>query len=100
MPTYDAVAAFLRDWDRLTARQQQRFSTRLSEFVADLLEMEAGRQAWFRPALRVKKIRSRRGVYEMTWAADGRATFTLGRSVSAGRLHVVWLRIGDHGILD
>lgn len=61
--------------------------------------MEAGRQAWFRPSLRVKKIRSKRGVYEMTWAADGRATFTLDRSASVDKLHVVWLRIGGHDVL-
>lgn len=99
MPTYDAVAAFLRDWDRLTGQQQRRFSTRLNEFVFDLLEMEAGRRIWFRPALRVKKVRSKRGVYEMTWAPDGRATFTLDHGASPGKLHVVWLRIGDHEVL-
>ncbi|WP_261415949.1 hypothetical protein [Streptomyces sp. CBG33] len=38
------------------------------------------------------------GVYELTWAPDGRATWTYGRMVVAGEQHIVWRRIGGHGI--
>ncbi|MFF1511945.1 hypothetical protein [Streptomyces sp. NPDC058326] len=40
------------------------------------------------------------GVYELTWAPDGRATWSYGRAVVAGLPHVVWHRIGTHSILD
>ena len=35
----------------------------------------------------------------MSWAPDGRATFSMGNSVVEGKLHIVWLRIGGHDIL-
>ncbi|QNT98258.1 hypothetical protein HEP81_08030 (plasmid) [Streptomyces griseofuscus] len=40
------------------------------------------------------------GVYELTWAPDGRATWSYGRAVVAGLTHIVWHRIGTHSILD
>ena len=38
------------------------------------------------------------GVFEMTWADDGRATFGYGEPVLEGEPHVVWRRIGTHAI--
>lgn len=49
--------------------------------------------------LRVKKLSVAPDVYEMSWAADGRATFALGDPIVEGKLHIVWLRIGGHDIL-
>ena len=40
------------------------------------------------------------GVCEMTFAADGRATFEYGEPQRTGEAHVKWRRIGDHSILD
>jgi hypothetical protein len=34
----------------------------------------------------------------MTWAPDGRATFTYGDSVKPGEAHILWNRIGTHDI--
>lgn len=99
MPTYEASPAFLRDYRRLTAAQRDRFATALSGFIADLLAMEAGERHWFRPGLRVKPVRGAPGLYEMTWAPDGRSTFAWGDPVTGGTRHVVWRRCGDHSIL-
>jgi hypothetical protein len=39
-------------------------------------------------------------VWELSFAADGRATFAYGDEVVAGEAHVVWRRVGDHSVLD
>lgn len=39
------------------------------------------------------------GVFELTWASDGRATFEYGEPVEAGEVNVVWRRIGTHAVL-
>ena len=39
-----------------------------------------------------------RGVFEMTWAPDGRATFSYGEPVQEGARHVQWRRCGTHSI--
>ncbi len=62
--------------------------------VADL---QTGRG--FRPGLRVKRVEGHENVYEMTWAPDGRATFTYGAEVYPGEPHIIWPRIGGHDIL-
>jgi hypothetical protein len=91
MPTYDVLASFWRDWRSLTPQQQLAFLEALQQFVADL---RAGR---FRPGLRVKRVRGYPGVWEMTWVADGRATFEYGEEIQ-GEPHVIWRRIGTHDI--
>jgi len=48
----------------------------------------------FRKGLRVKKMQGREDVWEMTWAADGRATFHFGNPVAEGEAHIVWRWIG------
>jgi hypothetical protein len=52
----------------------------------------------FRKGLRVKGVQGHAGVYEMTWAVDGRATFTYGASPHPGDTHIIWRRIGGHEI--
>ncbi|WP_406425560.1 hypothetical protein [Streptomyces sp. NBC_00842] len=53
----------------------------------------------FRPGLRIKGVRVAPGVYELTWAPDGRATWSYGRELVRGAHHIVWRRIGTHSIL-
>jgi hypothetical protein len=55
-------------------------------------------QAAFRPGLRVKAVRGARGVYEMTWAPDGRATFSYGDERRPGEAPIIWRRVGGHDI--
>ena len=94
MPTYARTAQFDRDWADLPAGDQARFRTAVTRFVADL-KGERG----FRPGLRVKGIQGAPGVFEMTWAPDGRATFEYGSTIGKGP-HIIWRRIGRHAIFD
>ena len=52
----------------------------------------------FDPRRRVKRVQGRPGVWEMTWAADGRATFEYGPEVIAGEPHVIWRRFSTHDV--
>lgn len=99
MPTYDTESRFPRDWKRLPKDQQELFLTVKDEFIADLKEMEAGRRSRFRRGLRVKGVKGAPGVYELRWAADGRATFSWGAERRPGQRHIIWRRCGDHEIL-
>ena len=100
MPTHHESGPFLRDWSRLTKSQQIRLQGAVDRLVADLRDMEAGRRGSLRPGLRVKGVRGSPGVFEMTWAADGRATFSWGDEIVPGQRHVIWRRCGTHDILD
>ncbi len=94
MPTHDEEDTFWRDWDRLSEERQDTFLDATRKMVEDI---KAGRG--FRKGLRVKGVQGHAGIYEMTWAPDGRATFTSGTSPVAGETHIVWRHIGDHDIL-
>lgn len=93
MPTFAWLARFGADFDRLTPAQQAAFLVAVAQFVDDL---RTGGQ--FRKGLRVKGVRGAAGVFEMTWADDGRATFQYGEAVVEGEPHVIWRRIGTHDI--
>lgn len=93
MPTRDVLASFWRDWDQLTAQQQRAFRKAVENFIADIA---AGQS--FRPRLRVKRVQGHPGVWEMTWAPDGRATFEYGDEVQPGEPHIIWRRIGTHSV--
>jgi len=92
MPTFAQTGRFRRDFAKLTAAQKAAFRAAAAKFVADL------QSGSFRPGLRVKWVQGAEGVFEMTWADDGRATFEYGSAVHAGEAHVVWRRIGTHDI--
>ncbi|MGH3975207.1 MAG: hypothetical protein ACRDS9_18035 [Pseudonocardiaceae bacterium] len=95
MPTFSRTDRFVQDLKKLTAEQRQRFhSTVISEFVVDL---KAGR---FRSGLRVKRVQATAGVWEMTWAPNGRATFEYGPEQRPGEPHVTWRRVGTHDIFN
>lgn len=98
MPTHEEERAFRRDFQRLTRSQREQFLSALAEFVDDLKEMEAGRRRWFRPGS-VSKLAGAKGLYELRWAPDGRATFSIGVPQRAGSLHIQWRRCGTHDIL-
>ena len=93
MPTYAWLARFRADFERLTPTQQAAFLVAVGQFVEDV---RSGRQ--FRKGLRVKGIQGASGIFEMTWADDGRATFEYGDEVIEGEPHVVWRRVGTHSI--
>jgi hypothetical protein len=93
MPTYVWLARFRADFERLTPAQQAAFLTAVQQFVDDL---QSGHG--FRKGLRVKGIQGATGVFEMTWAPDGRATFEYGDEVIEGESHVIWRRVGSHAV--
>jgi len=94
MPTREALPQFWRDWTRLSTLQHEAFLVAVEKFVDDLRARRG-----FRSGLRVKGVRGTPGVYELTWAPDGRATFSYGRSVVGDEPHIIWRRIGTHEIL-
>lgn len=91
MPTHDELPQFLREYAALTRDQKILFLAAIDKMVEDV---KAGRP--FRASLRVKGVQGHPGVFEMTWAPDGRATFSYGTSPHAGDAHIVWRRIGGH----
>lgn len=95
MPTYGWLARFRTDFERLSPAQQEAFLVAVQQFVEDLQRGGA-----FRKGLRVRGIQGATGIFEMTWAADGRATFEYGAEVTQGEPHVVWRRVGTHTIFE
>ena len=89
MPTYVWLARFGADFERLTPAQQAAFLMAVRQFVEDL-----GLGQPFRKGLRVKGVQGAKGIFEMTWADDGRATFEYGDEVIEGEPQVVWRRNG------
>ena len=88
MPTHEEFA-------RLTPAQQGLFVIAVKHMVEDMRKGQG-----FRPGLRIKAVQKRRGVFEMTRAPDGRATFHYGAEKNPGDPHIVWRRIGNHDILN
>jgi hypothetical protein len=80
MPTREVLASFWYDWHRLTPRQQRAFRQTVAQFIADV----AGGGQSFHPRLRVKRAQGHPGIWEMTWAPDGRATFEYGDEIRPG----------------
>ena len=95
MPTHDEEEQFIREYAALTKREQDAFRDAVRKMVVDLRTGQG-----FRATLRVKGLRRRRGVYEMTWAPDGRALFRYGKAKRNSDPHIIWLSIGTHEILD
>lgn len=94
MPTFQTHPRFDRDWKNLAAQQRERFRRVIGEeFQPDLVS------GHFRPGLRVKGVLDApTGVFEMTWAPDGRAAFEYGKEQRAGETHIIWRRIGSHDV--
>jgi hypothetical protein len=88
------LASFWRDYDRLSPEQRAAFRRAVIQLVADL---KAGQ---VREGFRIKRVRRRPGVWEMTWGPDGRAPFEYGEPVRPGEIHIVWRRIGSHAIFQ
>ncbi len=95
MPTFERTARFLREFTKLTPEQQGQFLDAVGLLVTDLRA-----KALPRPSLRVKRVQGTDDIWELSWAADGRATFQYGPERLAGHAHVQWRRIGSHAILN
>jgi hypothetical protein len=95
LPTFAWLARFGADLERLTPEQRAALLVAVAQFVHDL--RLGGR---FRQGLRVKGVKGVPGVFEMTWADDGRATFEYGEALIEGETHVIWRRVGTHEIFE
>jgi hypothetical protein len=94
LPTYERSRQFVDDYSNLSLDQRRAFRSAVQKFVADL---KRGRG--FRPGLRVKGIKGSPGMFEMSWAPDGRAVFSYGASIRGGEPHIVWHAVGTHEVL-
>jgi hypothetical protein len=94
MPTYDKLPRFDKDFAQLSAEDKERFRQAAAKLAEDL-----NRRRQPRSGLRVRGIEGTTGIFEITWAPDGRATFHYGEPVREGQPHVVWRRVGRHSIL-
>jgi hypothetical protein len=95
MPTHDELVRFQNEYKRLSPQRKALFRVAMHLMVDDL---QAKRP--FDRRLRIKGVRKAPGVWEMTWAPDGRATFTYGNSKIPGDAHIIWRRVGNHSILQ
>jgi hypothetical protein len=95
VPTYERLPRFDRDYEALSPEERAAFRRAVGRFVEDL---QAGRP--FRRGLRVKAVQRAAGVFELTWASNGRATFQYGEPIREGEAHIIWRRVGAHAILE
>jgi hypothetical protein len=93
MPTHEEYLQFLREYRALPQSQRRAFPKAMQHMVQDL---QAKRP--FRVSLRIQGVQGHSGVFEMTWADDGRATFEYGPEQIPGETHIIWRRIGGHEI--
>lgn len=82
----------MQEFHALSSDEQGAFLATVARLVHDL------RVQRFRKGLRVKAVRGHPGVFELTSAADGHATFAHGPSVRLGDPHIIWRRVGSHDI--
>ena len=93
MVTWGASARFYKDLTALSAEERAAFRLAVEKMVDDMKN-----EGPFRKGLRVKGVKAATGIFELTWAHDGRATFEYGSEVRQGESHIVWRRIGHHDI--
>jgi hypothetical protein len=94
MPTHEEYVQFMREYLALPRGQRRAFLKAMRQMVEDL---QARRP--LRARLRIKRVQGYAGIFEMTWAGDGRATFEYGVEQIPGEQHIIWRRIGGHDIL-
>ena len=92
--TYERTDRFKRDYSKLSPQEQERFKQKVMESFVPAVE-----SGDFPMGLRVKGVQGAEGIYEMTWAPNGRATFQYGAAEQIpGQAHVIWRRIGGHEV--
>jgi hypothetical protein len=94
LPTYTRLPRFAKDYAALSLAEKRAFKVAVAKFVEDLATGE------FRKGLRVKGVQGAGGIFELTWADDGRATFEYGPAIEGhpGEPHIIWRRVGTHAI--
>jgi hypothetical protein len=103
LPTFSVEDRFRNEYRQLKRWEQDRFTSAWHEFPDALLQWEidgAPGLPRFPAALRVKDVNGFPGIWELTWATDGRCTWEYGNKVLPDKVHVVWRRIGGHDIFN
>jgi hypothetical protein len=91
--THERTDRFKIDYAKLTTAEQDRFrATVIERFIPAI---ETGE---YPAGLKIKGVQGAPGVFEMSWAPDGRATFEFGEERLPGQRHIVWRRIGGHEV--
>lgn len=97
MATFDTTATFKANYARLTAQQQTQFRAAVADLVADLNRGDGK----FTTRLRVRRVNRSATLWEMTWAANGRALFERPPSpLGPDHQHIRWVAIGGHEVFD
>jgi hypothetical protein len=96
---FQTTARFLRDYARLSKRDQALFAAAVRQ-VNEAYDASKGEwpPAW-PSALRIKPVQSAAGIWEMTWSfsgPDGRATLEF--IAIEGEPAIRWRRIGGHEV--
>lgn len=94
MPTYERTARFVEDLRMLSREQRRALDRAVPKFVEDL------RRGVFRKSLRVKGVAGHPGLYELTFAPNGRALFRYGQPRRTGEAHIIWERVGSHDVFE
>jgi hypothetical protein len=91
---------FLREYQRLTAQEREKFLEALSVFITSVKHFEQHPEAFIWPtSLRFEKLVGFNQIYAITWSfkqPDGRATFRM--ETMSGEMWITWRRIGRHDI--
>lgn len=95
-PTYEPRRRFLREYRRLSRERREEFRGARRKFVTALRE----KPPEFPGELRVKRVQGHPGIWELSFGDGGHATFSYDEEVRKGETHVIWRRIGDHGIFN
>ena len=91
---YAAADTFYRSYERLDPEDRTRFRNAVS------MLMEAfGRNEELPASLRVRPVAGAEDIYEMSWAADGRATFSIRSDPDGDQRVIFWRRVGKVGAL-
>jgi hypothetical protein len=91
--TWSASDRFQKDFAALSAGERAAFRHAVEKMVDDMKDGGP-----FRKGLRIKGVKAANGIFEVTWADDGRATFEYGAQRREGQPHIVWRRIGHHNV--
>jgi mRNA-degrading endonuclease YafQ of YafQ-DinJ toxin-antitoxin module len=95
-PTFERTSRFDKDMESLEPQDRGRFKEKVLDLLVPALKEHQDLPA----GLRVKGVQGAPGVFEMTFAPDGRATFQYGDPLVEGEAHIIWRRIGTHGVFD